>query len=314
MELENEVMNTEDTAVQSIDDIMPTLLEDGSSASDVPENEPAGEETTPSEENIQAQGEEAPAEAASESPAGMQNTNVLDALERSLDTLEKKNKENSELQEKVQRLEALLSEQNAAFSENLAEGASSMPDIDFDELAFLSPEERKTRMNDFYKAVFDKTKADVLGELSPIIGEYNKAKAENELSQRYSELAKDPTFADIEASREQIERVLARTPGVEAIPLENRLILGYLASRGIDAANAPEAPERTAADIAKEAMANPEVMKLIAEAHAGEVMKAQSFVPPSAPSHGYANAPVTLTKKPQSIDEVTKNLFNTLGK
>lgn len=303
---------SENSTNQSLNDIMPTLLDESATATDAPaeaseavsEASEAVQEAPVSSEQTEAQNEQNPAPYLGLPPekAGQ----VLDTLENTLKKL-------GEVQERNAQLEKLLSEQNAVAAQTVGEVVESAPILDYDELAFLSVEDRNQRIKEFSDSVADYASKKTLEKLSPIIGEYDKTQKQAQLEAAYGSLASMPEFADIAnpESREGIERILSNTPELESVPLENRLMLAYLAQRGVQSVNTPPV-QRTAADIAKEAMSSPEVMKLIAEASYREAQNASRTVPPQVPSHGYGNAPVTVLSKPKSIDEVTSRLYDSI--
>lgn len=321
MDFEN---NTENTAAQQtlpIDEIMPSILNGNTpvspdnvseTAAQGPaqnrEDVSAADGTDNSGENVQGETQE---NAPTEAPGDSGSARMMSAFEDTLSRLEAANRELVGLREKNKELALRLSEQNEVQKDALDNLEGVLPEIDFTELSFLPEDEQRTKMADFVKSIADYSRRETLKELSPIMDEYNRGKAQSEEAAVYDTFARSKKFADISDHRSAIESIISNTPELKSLPLEKRIMLAYLADRGAQSINTPPVV-RTSSDIAKEAMADPEVMRIIAQANFKEASDTTKDLPPVSRSHGYGNSPVSVMKKPASIDEVTNRLYENL--
>ena len=293
-----------DTSAESPAEVAQTGLNEGAA----PENFSEADTASPGENaTVPAATEQVPPTQDERERAFAAMVNELSDLRERERTLSQRNTE----------LENMLSEQNKVAGETIEELAGTTPgaiSIDLDDILYLPPEEQKARFNEYARSVADYTKQEVLKELAPVIGDYESARKSALVTSAYDEISGIPEFSDISEHREAIERILSKTPELDSLPVQKKLMLAYLADRGMGAISAPPAPARTAADIANEALSNPDVMRIIAQASFSDAKAQSDTIPPTKPSHGYGNAPVTIPKKPQSIDEVTNTLFAGLGK
>lgn len=173
------------------------------------------------------------------------------------------------------------------------------PALDFDTIAALPEDERTAALAAYEAAV--RAYAEDAGQ----------AAKEEELRRARYEAAKykmavDETYAGFGSRMEAIERILAQTPALGALPDEEKLRMAYYIDRGMQ-----EKEEPTAAQLLEAVRRSPEVLRAI------EASLAASIEGEGAPalfaSAGSFSMPATVREKPKTIGEASALAREALG-
>lgn len=149
-------------------------------------------------------------------------------------------------------------------------------------------------------------------ELAPLRENYERQKAQAEKEAAIGSLRNSGRMQGFDEALPQIERILEQMPSLAAEQdAQKRYTMGYLINRGLQAVNAPA--QRAAADVAKEAMANPEVMRLIEAERARAASEKNAAAVPQSASTGASTAPATPQNRPQNLGEARTLLQKAFG-
>lgn len=219
-------------------------------------------------------------------------------------------------QQENARLQALLDQQSAqaeAAAENVASAAPQMPILDTSAFAYMDDAAKAAAQAKYATDMMAYIRSQMEGEIAPIRESYERQRAEAERNSAIHALSNDAQFAGFADNLPQIEHVLSATPSLSGeADLQKRYALAYLIKRGLDAVKAPVV-ERAAADIAKEAMSNPEAMRIIAAQGARAAEEKNADVPRQMASAGASSAPASPISRPQNMDEAYDLMRRTFG-
>ena len=246
-------------------------------------------------------------ESAQEVPDQMQT--LMQMAQRTAEALRATQQENA-------RLQALLDQQSAQAqeaAENVANAAPQMPILDTSGFAYMDDAAKAAAQARYAEQMMAYIRSQMEGEIAPIRESYERQRAEAERNGAIHALSNDPKFAGFADNLPQIEHVLSATPSLSGeADLQKRYAIAYLIKRGLDAVSTPAA-ERAAADIAKEAMGNPEVMRIIAAQGARAAEEKNADVPRQMASAGASSAPAAPISRPQNMDEAYDLMRRTFG-
>lgn len=161
------------------------------------------------------------------------------------------------------------------------------PILNLEALGAMTPAERNAALEAYTAAVAAKASADAASELAA--ARYAAAKYR---------MASEGGLDGFAARLPDIEKILADTPALAALPDEERLRTAYYIDRGMQPREAVSAESLVAA-----VKDNAEAMRLL-EAAVLEKLRVTD-VPPLSATAGNASVPVTPQKKPKSIDEAS---------
>ena len=173
------------------------------------------------------------------------------------------------------------------------------PALDFAALAALPEDERAGALADYETAV--RAYAEDTGR-SDAADELRRARYE---AAKYK-MAADASFADFGRRMEAVERILAETPALDALPDEEKLRMAYYIDRGMQKSAEPTAEELLAA-----VRRSPEVMRTL-EASFAAALTAKDE-PALFASAGNFSMPATVREKPKTIGEASALAREALG-
>jgi hypothetical protein len=187
-----------------------------------------------------------------------------------------------------------------------------MPVFDASGWSYMDDEARQKASAEFTAAMAEYVRSQMEGEIAPIKASFEEQREAAAKAAAIGALGNNEKFAGFSEAVPQIEHILAKTPSLAAEKNpELRYALGYLLKRGYDSINAPA--QRSAADMAKDAMANPEVMRIIEAERARATAERNANAVPQSASTGTSNAPATPQVKPQSLGEARDLLRRSFG-
>lgn len=305
----------------TLDDILPEVLADISAQQTAESN--ANAEATAVAEAPEANTNAPTAEGAETVPEsvpvtpteGMQTEASVqaEAAIRAATELQNANARIAELEAQLAEASRVHEQANQQNTERIDEVLNMPTPLNYSEMEYLSDEERQAKHNEYVgnltKYIMQEVGKQYGTQMKPIVDSYRKAQADAEEAELLN-LMKGmqnelPGFA------EHIDAIntLTNTPSFANIPKAERLTAGYLMALGRDKLN--EKP-LTADDIYKKAVANPEVMRMIAAEQAKQLENKQN-IPVFTASAGSASAPVDVPKKPETLEEASKQAFESFG-
>lgn len=257
----------------------------------------------------EAPAQSAPTEAA---PAGQMDT-VMQMVSRTADMLREVQAENQRLRELVGQ----QSEAAEAAAMNVATNPAppaEMPILDLSHMAYMDADAQKTAATEYAQKLAAYLKTQMEGDIAPIREEYERQREDAARQSAIGALSNDAEFAGFADALPQIETILKNSPALSGEgDMQKRYALGYLISRGMDAMRAPKEVQRAPADIAREAMENPEVMRLIESERARQAEEKNANVPRHMASAGAAQAPATPEVRPKTMEEAREYMRRSFG-
>lgn len=225
------------------------------------------------------------------------------------------------VQEENQRLRSLVGQQSEA-AQNAAQSVvedkspkpAQPPVFDLSRLQYMDDEARAAASADYTAQLTSFIRSQMEGELAPIREDFERQKASAERESAIGALSNDSSFVGFAEALPKIERILQSEPALSSEgDMQKRYAIAYLISRGMDAMQPKEEVQRSAADIAKEAIANPEVMRLIESERARQIAEKNADVPRQMASSGTATAPATPQAKPKTMEEAREFMRRSFG-
>jgi hypothetical protein len=304
----------------TLDDILPEVLADISAQQTAESNAnaeaPAVAEAPEANTNAPtAEGETVPESVPVTPTEGMQTEAAVqaEAAIRAATELQNANARIAELEAQLAEASRVHEQANRQNTERIDEVLNMPTPLNYSEMEYLSDDERQAKHNEYVgnltKYIMQEVSKQYGNQMKPIVDSYRKAQADAEEAELLN-LMKGmqnelPGFA------EHIDAIntLTNTPSFANIPKAERLTAGYLMALGRDKLN--EKP-MTADDIYKKAVANPEVMRMIAAEQAKQLENKQN-IPVFTASAGSASAPVDVPKKPETLEEASKQAFESFG-
>lgn len=278
----------------------------------------APQETAPAETTAETPQEAAPAQpepvpAEAQTPPPATNAQMTQAqaymysalLNRSAEALRNMQEENAKLRQLVEQQSQVAEQKAEAVAEQPA-----MPVLDMSQWGYLSDEQRAEKTAEYQNGMMAYFKNAMLQEIAPLKDAYERQKAAAAREQAIAALSGDERLKGFKDDLPMIQNILDNTPELSGAD-QNRLYqIAYYINRGIQAQNAPQ---RSAAQIAEEAAANPEVMRILEAKRAAEVAQKNSEVPVVSASSGMSSAAAIPTNRPKTLEEAHRfweNAFN----
>ncbi len=222
--------------------------------------------------------------------------------------------ENEQLRAAQAQAEQVVQEQSAVTEEAELTKLLEPPTLDFSVLEYADPELKRAAFEDYSKKLAEysreQAKADLEAQIAPMMENYRREEAlakENNAISLLSGMQEMPGFAD---ELPQIKALLENHKTLSGIEPQERYMLGYFLNRGI---NANRAPAKTPEQIAGEAMANPEVMRIIEAKRAADIEAKNAQVPTLAASQGLASSAANVNEAPRDFDEARKLAMRMAG-
>lgn len=200
------------------------------------------------------------------------------------------------LQKQLADRDAMVEQQNKRV-EKTVEEALEMPTLDIGDLAYEDPAELGKKLNEYNARLAEYNKKVMEAEIGPIKQRYLQAEAEAAVNAAKSRMRGDARFADFDKMETEIDALIKRDSDLSKMAPAKAYATAYLLAKGIEAGK--PAPTRSATDIAEEALANDEVMRIINERRLAEVAAAQKNTP-KMPG-GSAPTPATPVKSPKTL-------------
>lgn len=276
-----------------------------------PAETPAETPQEAAQEAAPAQPEQIPAEAQTPPPA--MNAQMTQAqadmysalLNRSAEALRTMQEENAKLRQLVEQQSQVAEQKAEAVAEQPA-----MPVLDMSQWGYLSDEQRAEKTAEFQNGMMAYFKNAMMQEIAPLKDAYERQKAAAARDQAIAALSGDERLKGFKDDLPMIQNILDKTPELSGADPSKAYQIAYLINRGLQAQNAPQ---RSAAQIAEEAAANPEVMRILEAKRAAEVAQKNSEVPVVSASSGMSSAAAIPTNRPKTLEEAHRfweNAFN----
>lgn len=288
-----------------------------------PVAEPAEQEPVQTEVPAEAAAaaEQTPAAPSVENPVPAQQTaapvqdNSAIAMQlaaRAAESMRVLQEENARLRAAVQQQGAQAQQMAQAVVEDKAPKVPVMPVFDSSRMGYMDENARKSYEDQYGQQMAEYIRYQMAEELAPLRENYERQKAQAEREAAIGSLRNSGRMQGFDEALPQIERILEQMPSLAAEQdAQKRYTMGYLINRGLQAVNAPA--QRAAADVAKEAMANPEVMRLIEAERARAASEKNAAAVPQSASTGASTAPATPQNRPQNLGEARTLLQKAFG-
>ena len=288
-----------------------------------PVAEPAVQEPVQTEVPAEAAAaaEQTPAAPSVENPVPAQQTaapvqdNSAIAMQlaaRAAESMRVLQEENARLRAAVQQQGAQAQQMAQAVVEDKAPKVPVMPVFDSSRMGYMDETARKSYEDQYGQQMAEYIRYQMAEELAPLRENYERQKAQAEREAAIGSLRNSGRMQGFDEALPQIERILEQMPSLAAEQdAQKRYTMGYLINRGLEAVNAPA--QRAAADVAKEAMANPEVMRLIEAERARAAAEKNAAAVPQSASTGASTAPATPQNRPQNLGEARTLLQKAFG-
>ena len=288
-----------------------------------PVAEPAVQEPVQTEVPAEAAAaaEQTPAAPAVENPVAAQQSaapapdNAAIAMQlaaRAAESMRVLQEENARLRAAVQQQGAQAQQMAQAVVEDKAPKVPVMPVFDSSRMGYMDENARKSYEDQYGQQMAEYIRYQMAEELAPLRENYERQKAQAEREAAIGSLRNSGRMQGFDEALPQIERILEQMPSLAAEQdAQKRYTMGYLINRGLEAVNAPA--QRAAADVAKEAMANPEVMRLIEAERARAAAEKNAAAVPQSASTGASTAPATPQNRPQNLGEARTLLQKAFG-
>lgn len=230
-------------------------------------------------------------------------------------------RQNAQLQAMMMQMQkAAVQTQNAQKEANqrneeaVASAILEPPVLDFEQVQYLGDAERQKALSSYGTAVAEYTKASLMKELQPIVDQYHRQTKEAADTAVKHQMAGSGRFEGFTEDAEQIEKIIATTPGLSDLPPETKYALGYVINRGVKAMNAKPAAPETAEELVAKVLNNPEAMKAIEKQRAAKIAAAGKGAPTLGASQGQSSAPAVAQNPPQTLSEARERAFKMFGR
>jgi len=253
-----------------------------------PVQEPAVEQDVPTEDPTAEQ-------AVSQQPAVEPNT--LDAILTATEAYQRAQQENEQLKARLAELEAAIQQQSQAAENTIVDEVLEPPEFPIDGFEYLSDEERAQRLAEYNSAMAEYTKKQILKEINPAIQYFQQQAKSAEYEATRNALASSPELKPIMDDFDGIDRVIQRTPELESLDPQRKLVIAALINKGIKAVNNQKEP--TPEEIASQALQNPEAMRIIETKRAQQIAQKNQNIPKITASSGMSNAAAMPEEKPK---------------
>lgn len=294
---------------KTLNDVLPEILArgDAQEQAEPTENEILQPETPETQAEVQAPVQEPAVEqnvstedTTAEQAVSQQPTvepNTLDAILTATEAYQRAQQENAQLKARIAELEAAMQQQSQAAGNTIVDEMLEPPQFPIDGFEYLSDEERAQRLAEYNSAMAEYTKKQILKEIAPAIQYFQQQSKLAEYEATRNALASSPELKPIMDDFDGIDRVIQRTPELESLDPQRRLIIAALINKGIKAVNNQKQP--TPEEIASQALQNPEAMRIIETKRAQEIAQKNQNVPKITASSGMSSAVAMPEEKPK---------------
>lgn len=330
-----ETERTENTPLDLREQLAAAFADDvaaGDTATDMPAAEVNGDTAAGTEDTADVSGaEQAMPESgagaaeggavspASDTPSAMPQASAMEQqMAMAMQMADRATQALRQMQEENARMRAAMEQQNTLNQEAVQAAVENkptpqMPIFDASGWSYMDDDARRKASADFTAAMAEYMRSQMEGEIAPIKASFEEQREAAAKAAAINTLSGNERMVGFAESVPQIERILSKTPSLaaESNP-ELRYMLGYLLKRGYESMNTPAA-EKPAADIAREAMANPEVMRLIEAERARAASEKNAGAVAQVATSGASNAPATPVNRPQNFEEARRMLSRSFG-
>lgn len=249
-----------------------------------------------------------PAEGAvPQNPANAGNANQpgLPSMDALTQVMSRTNAVLQQLQQENAQLRAQIQQQSQVAEQKMEEVAAQpvMPVLDTSRWGYLTDEQRAEESTKYTQALTDYIRAQMDGEIAPIKKMYEQQARESERSNAISRLSEDARLPGFKDALPQIQNIIDKTPSLANESPINQLQIAYLINRGLN-----QGQEKSASQLAQEAMDNPEVMRIIESKRAQDVKAKNAEVPVASASTGMSQAAAIPDNRPKTMEEANRML------
>lgn len=277
------------------------------------QTEVPAEAAVPAEQTQTAPAVENPVPAQQTAASVQDNSAIaMQLAARAAESMKILQEENARLRAAVQQQGTQAQQMAQAVVEDKAPKVPVMPVFDSSRMGYMDENARKSYEDQYGQQMAEYIRYQMAEELAPLRENYERQKAQAEREAAIGSLRNSGRMQGFDEALPQIERILEQMPSLAAEQdAQKRYTMGYLISRGLQAMNAPA--QRAAADVAKEAMSNPEVMRLIEAERARAASEKNAAAVPQSASTGGSTAPATPQNRPQNLGEARTLLQKAFG-
>jgi len=205
------------------------------------------------------------------------------------------------VQEENAKLRAQIEQQSQANEEKVEAAVAEPPVLDMSQWGYMTDAQRTDAQSKYQNDVMAYFKNAMMSELAPLKEAYAKQRADAARQEAIAALSTDARFEGFSDALPQIQNVLDKTPELKDTDPRRAYQIAYAINRGF----APK-PQRSAAEIAEEAMKNPEVMRIIETKRATDTAAKNADVPVVSAASGMSSAAAVPTNRPKTIEEAHK--------
>ncbi len=233
--------------------------------------------------------------------------------------LEEVNAKMGAIMEQNEQLRNTIEQMSAQQAEAITEKMLEPPTLDTEKLLYADPAVQAKAIADYQNAYAEYNRTvmrdEILKELEPTMQYAREGMAAKEKAEAIKAIkAAVPELSDIDAKADYLDAIISQNPFLSGAdkPMEEKYLMAYMLSKGIDAVNNPPAPpeppkEPTAQELLEYANKNREFAELLSKQRIDSVANGQQ-VPPFSASSGAANVAPNIEKKPKNLGE-SKELF-----
>lgn len=243
---------------------------------------------------------------------------ALSAAEIAVQTAQQKDNELTEVKERLEaiseqneHLQNTIEQMSAQQAESVVEEMLTPPVLNPEEVLYGDATSQAKALADYQQKYAEYTRNqvrnEIMKELEPVLGYAKEGMAAKERAEALRAVKETvPELSDIDSKAPMLDAIIAQNPflSMSDKPMEEKYIMAYMLSRGIDAVNNPPAPPKTptAQELLNYAKNNNEFAELLAKERISSVKNNQQ-VPPFSASTGAANAAPNIPNKAKNLDE-----------
>lgn len=289
---------------QTIDDADVTPVgDDGGEAPDdtgIAAEEPAGTETAASED-VNAP-DQAPTDVQTSVPAAQPA--APDPVQMELQQLRT---QNDAIMQQNAQLQSMVNELSQKNMENIVEDAAEMPVLDMGGLSFADDATLRRAQTEYAEKMAKYAEDSIMKKLQPFIDEAKAGRAQKERQAVIAAFKTVPEMADIDEMLPLMDNVISRNSILqrEDIPLDDRMIMAYAMSKGINGMNTPKPQPPTVEEMMAMYNNSPDFQSAVEQQRLAAIKNSQQ-VPPFSASSGAVNAALNIKDKPKTLDEAAE--------
>lgn len=218
-------------------------------------------------------------------------------------------------QKQIEEMQNLIKQQSRASEQATVEQMQQQspqqqpPAIDFNELLYADDDTRVTKQQEWVNGMTEFVKQTALKDMEPVLNDYRETKQRQAYETAAAQLKAVPGMGEkLGGAIDGAQEIINQVPALKQLDPSDALVIGALVAKGKESLNAPTPKAKTAEELAKEVMANPQAMKIIATHNAEQLKSNQNIPPLAAGSGGMSPAPIHVGDEPQTLEEGLKFL------